>query len=93
MFKVCAEQCDQCLFTPNRIVSVKRMKQLLKQLAREDSYFECHKHTINQRSVCCRGDYNRNPHRTNLMRIAHRLNAVRFVDLEGREVSSDGNPE
>lgn len=92
MFNVCAERCNECLFTPTRIVSVARMRRILQQCAREDSFFECHKHTLRKRSVCCRGDYDRDPHRTNLMRIAHRLGVVRFVTEDGTPVPPEAGP-
>jgi hypothetical protein len=84
-FKVCAERCDQCLFSKDAIVSNARRKQVLTDCARRDAHFICHKHgfgsedELHGENVCCRGFYDRNPMATNLMRIAHRLGAVEFV--------------
>ena len=86
-FDVCASQCDQCLFTANKIVSQRRMSDVLRTCKREDRHFVCHKHTIRDEGsqVCCRAFYDANPLATNLMRIAHRLRAVRFVDFDTGE--------
>ena len=86
-FLVCAERCHQCLFGPNKIVSEARKRELLKELERKDAYFECHIHTIAKRHVCCKGDYDRDPARTNLMRIAGRLGVVVYVDESGKKVA------
>lgn len=77
MFKVVATQCDQCLFSPNRIVSAARAKEILKDCAKKDTHFICHK----TENACCRGFYNADPGASNLMRIAGRLVAVEFVDV------------
>ncbi len=45
--KVCDKMCDECLFTNNKIVSDKRKPQLLGEIFRKDSYFICHKSSIN----------------------------------------------
>ena len=42
-FQVMREQCDQCLFTPDRIVSSQRMASVLATCARNDPDFVCHK--------------------------------------------------
>jgi hypothetical protein len=90
-FKVCAERCDQCLFSKTPIVSDTRRKQVLRDCARRDTHFICHKHghgaggELAGEDVCCRGFYDANPMRTNLMRIAHRLGAVEFVGLASRD--------
>lgn len=84
-FNVCAEKCDECLFSAERIVSGRRMTEVLRTCKRDDRHFICHKHTQRGADVCCRGFYDRNPMASNLMRAAHRLGAVRFVDLEGVE--------
>ena len=76
MFKVMAKQCDQCLFSKNKIVSDARKRQVLAECRRTDAHFICHKA---EEDVCCRGFYNANPGASNLMRIASRLGAVEFV--------------
>lgn len=55
--KVCEHQCDQCLFSKNRIVSAQRMKQILKDCEKKDDHFLCHKGTIVGIDVVCRGFY------------------------------------
>jgi hypothetical protein len=68
-FKVCAERCDQCLFSKTPIVSDTRRKQVLRDCARRDTHFICHKHghgaggELAGEDVCCRGFYDANPMR------------------------------
>lgn len=78
MFEVCEQKCDQCLFTPQRIVSKAQMTQILKECRQQDTYFQCHKGTIAGKDICCRGFYDTQT--SQLMRIAQRLDAVRFVE-------------
>lgn len=78
MFKVKKECCNECLFTENRIVSAKRMKDILSGCRKSDTHFQCHKATMDKTDVCCRGFYDKQT--SNMIRIAQRLNAVKFVD-------------
>lgn len=55
--KVCARQCNQCLFSKNKIVSNKRRVQLLESCEKEDTHFICHKGTIAGINLVCRGFY------------------------------------
>lgn len=81
-FRVASERCAECLFGSTPVVSAARRREILAELTRKDSHFICHKFTIaGNQDVQCRGDYDRDPMRTNLSRIAHRLGAVEFVDL------------
>jgi hypothetical protein len=91
-FRVCAERCDQCLFSENKIVDADRRAQILAECARDDTHFNCHKWTLAAQgqggegsssrigSTCCRGFYDADPGASNLMRIAARLGAVEFVE-------------
>jgi len=83
-FQVCKERCDQCLFTPQRIVSVQRMKGILAECRRNDSHFSCHKFPLGD--VCCRGFYDANPAATNLMRIAMRLHAIEEIAVPALKI-------
>jgi hypothetical protein len=84
-FDVCAKRCDQCLFSKAKIVSDARRDELLKDIAKNDNHFMCHKHSIAGRDVVCRGDYDRDPLRTMVGRLAKYLNIVTFLDAEGNE--------
>lgn len=78
-FEVMTEQCDQCLYGPNKIVSDARRKQTIREMTQKDCHFICHKATIEGRNVCCRADYDRRP--SQMVRIAERLGVVNFVRL------------
>lgn len=79
--KVMEKQCNECLFSKNRIVTTTRMRSILAECARKDSHFICHKATQEGEDVCCRGFYDTQPP-SQLMRIAGRLNMIRFVPLQ-----------
>ena len=80
MFNVLSEPCDQCLMSENLIVSKERRKQLLQQIARDGSFFVCHKSTLQNRECCCRAWYDTLGHTSNIVRIAQRFGLVRFVE-------------
>jgi hypothetical protein len=68
--KVCAQKCDQCLLSDNRIVPKKRMKEILNECKQADSHFVCHK----TEDAVCAGFYETRS--TNLIRIAQRLSSI-----------------
>lgn len=80
MLKVCEKQCDQCLFSKNRIVSSKRMSDILQSCVLKDSHFNCHKGTIVDETIVCKGFYDN--YSSNLIRIMGRLNGLQFVNPE-----------
>jgi hypothetical protein len=82
MFEVCEKQCNQCLFSNNKIVPDSRKKSLLKKIVREQGYFECHKATIAGKNTCCKGFYDKLGMESQMIRIAGRLNAIKFVEVE-----------
>ena len=77
MFKVMEKRCDQCLFGKDKIVSNARRAEIIREIERKDSYFNCHKAT----KVACRGDWDQRGC-GQMGRISSRLNAVEFVALE-----------
>lgn len=85
MFKVCKNQCPNCLLTKDRIVSPKRMKQLLNDTIANGVYFICHKSTMESGDVCCKTFYDKLGYKSNLVRIAQRLGAVQEVELPKSE--------
>jgi hypothetical protein len=74
MLTVCSQQCDQCLFSKNRIVSERRKKEIMAECRRSDSHFVCHK----TKDAVCAGFYQ--SHSTNLIRIMARLGGIKLVD-------------
>lgn len=81
MFEVCEKRCDQCLFSAKKIVSDRRKSQLLREIVQEQSYFECHKATIAGKGTCCRGFYDTMGEASQMVRVADRLGAVKFVEV------------
>lgn len=84
---VMAEQCDECLFSPDRIVSPKRMRDILHDTLRADTHFICHRATLaGDKNVCCRGFFDTYKYASLELRLARMLQIVEFVtedDLPG----------
>lgn len=53
--KVCSQKCGQCLFSPTKIVTDERKKEILNDLKVRQMHFFCHKGTINGQNVICYG--------------------------------------
>jgi hypothetical protein len=76
--QVCEKQCDQCLFSPNRIVSKARMAEILRGCRRNDTHFVCHKGSLTGNDeLVCRGFFDTQS--SQLIRIAGRMNMIEFV--------------
>ena len=80
--KVQKNQCNQCLFTKNRVVSKERMLDVVEQTLKQNTYFECHKATIQKQDVCCKGYWDRYKDHFTLGRIIQRLGGPECVELK-----------
>jgi hypothetical protein len=78
---VCKKQCNQCLFSKNRIVSEKRFIEIIKDCAVKDTYFICHKASIAKKDICCRGFYEQFSYRSKHIAMAKQLGVLNFVDV------------
>lgn len=76
--EVCEKRCANCLISKNRIVSPERAEEIISECIETQNFFICH----NSETVCCRGFYDKYGHYSQLVRIAQRLNAVRFVEVK-----------
>lgn len=81
-FKVYKEYCNNCLLSPDRIVSPQAAKEIIKDCTNEQSYFVCHKASMKDKEVCCKKFYDELGHTSQMIRIAERLNAIEFVEQE-----------
>jgi len=79
-FKVFDKCCKNCLLSEDSIVSPERRTQLLSKIAKEQSFFICHKATMKGDKVCCRKFYDTLGHVSQNIRIAERLRAIEFVE-------------
>lgn len=80
MLKVYKECCGNCLLSKDRIVSPRRAKQLLKEIAEKQSYFVCHKASMNNDEIVCKKFFDELGHQSQMIRIAERINVVQFVE-------------
>lgn len=93
MFKLCSQRCNECLFSPGKIVDQDRKEEIINKCIANNSFFVCHKFGIEGdegtigEDVCCRGFYDSYGSQINLIRIAQRLRSIEEVDAqEGSEV-------
>lgn len=79
-FQVCEKMCDECLFTPARIVNEARKQELIETCKKNGSYFVCHKGSITgNHQLCCKGFYDNV--QTQVTELAKTLDVVRFVPV------------
>lgn len=80
MCKVYSECCKNCLLSKDRIVSAKRAKEIIKDVKKNQSYFVCHKATMEGKEIVCKTFYDTMGFYSQLIRIGQRLGAIEFVD-------------
>ena len=85
MLKVYKECCGNCLLSKDRIVSPKRAKDLLQETKEKQSYFVCHKASMNGDEIVCKSFYDKLGYQSQMIRIAERINAVQFVEQTDKE--------
>lgn len=77
--QVMDKRCAECLFSAAKVVSDARRDEILEYCNRTHVAFECHKATIADRRVTCRGFYDA---RASLaVRLARMFGWVQFVSL------------
>ena len=69
----------------DRIVSPKIAKDLLNEIKEKQSYFVCHKASMNGEEIVCRKFFDKLGHQSQMIRIAERLNVVQFVEQTDAE--------
>jgi hypothetical protein len=94
MMEVLAEQCETCIFRPGNQMALRRgrVAGMVRECARQQSFIPCHETMVYEdddefgeasaTGPMCRGFYDAHGELSQLLRIAERLNAVRFVDYQ-----------
>jgi len=89
MLKVFKECCKNCLLSKDRIVSSKRAKEIIQSCVENQTHFICHKATMDEErngsEIVCKNFYDTLGHRSQMVRIAHRLNMVEFINQTDSE--------
>ncbi len=84
--KVFKECCKNCLISEDRIVSPKRAKEIITDCAIKQTHFICHKATMNgDEEVVCKKFFDTIGFKSQMVRIAQRLNALEFIDQTDTE--------
>lgn len=79
--KVQKTNCNNCLFTKNRIVNEERKKQILDTCRKNKSKFICHKASKTKQEVTCRGFYEQENNQE-IKIMLEMLGQVNFVTVE-----------
>lgn len=81
VLNVMAVRCDECLFSAEAIIEGDARRELIEACREGDTFFVCHKATIEGGLiVCCRGYYDTSD--TTPIQLANRLRCVRFIPAE-----------
>jgi len=78
--RVMSKRCEQCLMSKGKIVSDSRRDEILEQCERSGKYFLCHKGSMVNEEIVCRGFYDEVPNQA--LRMASRLGIVKFTEPE-----------
>jgi hypothetical protein len=78
-FKVYEKCCQNCLLSPDAIVSPERVTQIIGDCAQNDNHFTCHKASMEDKDICCRRFYDEFGHVGKLLRMAKHWNVVEFI--------------
>lgn len=82
-FRLVAKACNECLFSPNRIVRPGRVRDIVRKCLKTETHFVCHKTMDNP--ACCRGFYDRFHDRIWYFRLARLWNMIELVPLDEKE--------
>lgn len=82
MFKVQKNACSTCIYRKDSPLSIRKLERDIAGWTKGEfsGYRICH-HAGDQ-DVCCRGFWNKHKDHFNLGRIAQRLGAVEFVNVD-----------
>lgn len=81
MFKIQKKMCNQCLFSPNKIVSDERKAEIIEECLKRDSFFVCHKASLIDEVACCAGFWHEYRRDVLDLRIVQALNGGKFVTI------------
>lgn len=79
MLKVYKECCNNCLLSDNRIVSPKRVKEIIQDCSKKQTHFICHKASIEEKEIIFKKFYDSFGYKSQMVRIAERLNSIEFI--------------
>jgi hypothetical protein len=82
VYKTC---CQNCLFTKDRLVSGKVAGQIIKDCIKNQSYFVCHKATLQGKDIVCANFYSQMSKYSQAIRMAERLGILEFVEQNDGE--------
>lgn len=84
--KVYSKPCNQCLYSQNRIVDKERYEEIKQQIKTEQSYFICHKSSIENGKTCCNGFYKKDGQYSQLIRIMERIGGIELVEHKPKDL-------
>jgi hypothetical protein len=79
--KVFKDCCNQCLLTKNKIVTAKRVKEIVNMCKSKQTHFICHK-TTGSHATICKNYFDKFGHYSQMVRIASRLDDLEFIEQQ-----------
>ena len=73
------ECCKNCLLSADSIVSPSRRKEIINGCIKDQSYFICHKASIEGKDIMCRSFFDKFGQYSQMVRISERLNMITFI--------------
>lgn len=81
MFRVQKKQCKTCIYGLKSPLNVARLEAEITD-PDESGFFVSYRICHHSKDICCRGFWDRHKDAFNLGRIAQRLHAVEFVEVD-----------
>ena len=72
--------CTNCLFTKNRLVSEERAKDIVSECLENDTWFICHKSSIEGGNTCCSSFYQNHQKDVFPLRLAKLIGIIEFIE-------------
>ncbi len=78
--KVFASSCKNCLLSKDSIVSPERRKKILHDCDKDNTFFVCHKSSIEGGNTCCNRYYKNVLKKIEGIEIAERMGMIEFEE-------------
>lgn len=80
MLKVYKTCCQNCLLSPDRIVSPESAKRKIAECKEAQAYFICHTASMEGEDIVCKAFYDKLGHVSKLIQFAKWIGSVEFVE-------------
>ena len=86
MLKVYDNPCENCLLSENRIVNSKRAKDIIKDCVDSNTYFICHKSSMNNGKVCCKTFFDNFSDKVSILKMSKMANYFETINQQENNI-------